>query len=366
MRKLILLLATAATLAACQQEQGYVIKGNVEGAENGDTIILSKAIGRSVLPLDTAIIQNYTFEFKGMADSVATTAVVSYKPGEKDGMGIIFFLENGHIYLRLTSSDDSAVGTPCNNAYQEVRSQLGDLYQQKEIIYNQLSDTTLTDQQRQAKLEESDKLDEQSIEVMKEGAIRNITNPVGLYLLKQCSPYFELGDLEEILPQVPAAYQSDSLIIKLTSKADILRSTAKGKPFTDFEMKTPEGKPVKLSDYAGKGKVVLIDFWASWCPPCRREMPNLVQLYAQYKNKGFEIVGVSLDHSAEAWKNGIEKLNITWPQMSDLKYWKSQGAALYGVNSIPHTVLLDGNGVILERGLYGDGLKEKLAALFQE
>ena len=107
-----------------------------------------------------------------------------------------------------------------------------------------------------------------------------------------------------------------------------MKATAVGQKFTDFEMQTPEGKTVKLSDYVGKGKVVLVDFWASWCGPCRREMPNLVEAYAKYKNKNFEIVGVSLDQSADAWKEAIKKLNITWPQMSDLKYWNCEGAQL--------------------------------------
>ena len=95
--------------------------------------------------------------------------------------------------------------------------------------------------------------------------------------------------------------------------------------------------------------------------PCRREMPNLVEAYAKYKNKNFEIVGVSLDQSADAWKEAIKKLNITWPQMSDLKYWNCEGAQLYAVSSIPHTVLIDGEGTILARGLHGDELQEKIA-----
>ena len=131
--------------------------------------------------------------------------------------------------------------------------------------------------------------------------------------------------------------------------------------FVDFEMQTPEGKTVKLSDYVGKGKVVLVDFWASWCGPCRREMPNLVETYAKYKGKNFEIVGVSLDQDGAAWKEAIKKLDMTWPQMSDLKFWQSEGAQLYAVNSIPHTVLIDGSGKIIARGLHGEELQAKIA-----
>ena len=94
-------------------------------------------------------------------------------------------------------------------------------------------------------------------------------------------------------------------------------------------------------------------------------MPNLVEAYAQYKNKGFEIVGVSLDQSGEAWKDAIEKLSITWPQMSDLKYWNCEGAQLYAVSSIPHTVLIDGEGTIIARGLHGEELQTKLAEVLK-
>ena len=118
---------------------------------------------------------------------------------------------------------------------------------------------------------------------------------------------------------------------------------------------------MKLSDYVGKGKVVLVDFWASWCGPCRREMPNLVEAYAKYKDKNFEIVGVSLDQDGAAWKEAIKKMDMTWPQMSDLRFWQSEGAQLYAVNSIPHTVLIDGSGKIIARGLHGEELQAKIA-----
>ena len=111
-------------------------------------------------------------------------------------------------------------------------------------------------------------------------------------------------------------------------------------------MADPKGEVHQLSEFVGNGKVVLIDFWASWCPPCRKEMPHLVELYKQYKNKGFEIVGISLDSKPEAWAKGVKDLNITWTQLSDLKGWQNAGAALYGVNSIPHTVLVDKDGTI--------------------
>ena len=135
--------------------------------------------------------------------------------------------------------------------------------------------------------------------------------------------------------------------------------------YTNLTMENPEGQEVSLSDYVGNGKLVLIDFWATWCGPCRREMPNIVSLYDKYKNKGFEIVGVSFDHNAEAWRNGIKQMNMTWPQMSDLKGWQSEGGAVYGISSIPYTILISGDGTIVARNLQGEELYDKIEELLK-
>ena len=138
-----------------------------------------------------------------------------------------------------------------------------------------------------------------------------------------------------------------------------------GNPYTNIVSKDPNGNTVALANYVGNGKYVLLDFWASWCPDCRVEMPALVELYAAYKDKNFEIVGYSLDRDKDAWIKGIETLNMTWPQLSDCDYWNSQGAKLYAVQFIPQTVLINPEGMIIERGLEIGALKEKLADLIK-
>jgi peroxiredoxin len=142
------------------------------------------------------------------------------------------------------------------------------------------------------------------------------------------------------------------------------KRTAIGQPFPDITLKTPDDKSVSISDYAGKGKYVLLDFWAAWCGPCRQANPRVVELYKRYKDKGFEIIGISLDRGKKEWVEAIKADNLTWHHMSDLGYWQSAAAKLYSVSSIPHTVLLDREGIIIAKGLHVVELEKKLSELF--
>lgn len=367
MKKLTYLVIAAAAIGmiACTggKKAGYVITGTVEGAVDGDTVFLQEVAGRQLNKLDTAIIANGTFTFEGVQDSTVNR-YLTCKTGDM-GLSMDFFLENGAINVALTKDNDSATGTKNNDAYQEVRSQVSALALKMNALYETMSDSTLTEAQKEAKIEELNKMREEMGAIQLEGIKKNITNPVGVEMFKQNYYNLSTAENEALLQQVPANFQTDKVILKIKEITERQKKTAVGEKFTDFAMLTPDGKPVKLSDYVGKGKVVLVDFWASWCGPCIREMPNLIEAYKQYKGKKFEIVGVSLDQSNDAWKESIKKLGITWPQMSDLKSWNNEGAQLYAVNGIPHVVLIDGDGTIIARGLHGEELKAKLAEVLK-
>lgn len=365
MKKTIFLFATAAIFAACSGNKGYTVTGTVEGANEGDTIYLITSNGQQYIPMATTTIQNGTFTFKGTQDTATVCYLTDNLPGTFNAIAVDFFLENGKIQAKLSENGSTVSGTPNNDAYQEIRNQANDLSLQMSALYDSMADTTLTEEQRQANIEKMGSIQEQMITVMKDGIRKNITNAAGIHLLKQNYYYMDVNELAPLMPQIPATYDNDEAIIKIKDNVEKMKATAVGQKFTDFEMQAPDGKAVKLSDYAGKGKVVLVDFWASWCGPCRAEMPNVVAAYKKYQSKGFGIVGVSLDRDAEAWKKAIKDLNITWPQMSDLKAWDCEGAKLYGVRSIPATVLVDQEGTIIARNLRGDAIEAKLAELLK-
>ncbi|MDR0972790.1 MAG: AhpC/TSA family protein [Prevotellaceae bacterium] len=332
-------MAVAMLMAACGGgTKGYDIKGTVESGADGDVVYLAERVGRQYNYLDSAMIAGGTFVLSGQLPGDEALVRYLVAPKAKITTGII--VEPGTIIATLGRTS-KITGTPMNEAYGAFNEKTAEI-----------------------------ETEEAMADLLREELEKYIATPVGYMILRNNFYYLPYPEIGAYIERLPISLQAEPYMVQLKEKVKEAEKTAVGKPFTDLVMKTPEGNEIKLSDYLGKGKYVLVDFWASWCPPCREETPKLVALYKKYKGDKFEIVGISFDRpeangGLEAWKKGIVDLGITWPQMSDLKYWDSEGATVYAVSSIPHLMLVGPDGVIMERGLSADKATAKIEELLK-
>jgi thiol-disulfide isomerase/thioredoxin len=208
-------------------------------------------------------------------------------------------------------------------------------------------------------MNEIEKLNKRFAKVVVETTEKNIDNEFGYFLLTYYPE--ELIDNEtrlRLIEKLSDERRQRDAIKQIEASIRQSSKTAEGATIPNFAQATPEGDELSIMTEVSKNKITVIDFWASWCGPCRQEMPFMLALYADNKDRGLGIVGVSLDKDKDAWLNAIKTLKLPWPQMSDLKYWDNAAAKAFNINSIPHTVVVDQKGKILRRGLRGEELKQ--------
>ena len=359
MRKLLLsIVAASMTLAACNAQSGYKVTGTVEGMPDGKAIIAT-VNGSTLDTLAKADVKNGSFEFTGnVSEPTGAYIMVIGQRG-----AIPFMLENANITISAGQAGLTVTGS------------------EGQKIYDQFMAINATAQQEAMKLQQEYQAangDQAKIQAIQEAYAKLMTdvqaketelikaNPdsyVSAFVIASGMGQMEYEQLKErynLLGEKAKAGAQGKAIAAQIAK---LESTAIGQIAPNFTITTPEGESISLYDI--KGKVKLIDFWASWCGPCRGENPHVVEIYKEYHPKGLEIFGVSLDNNKEAWVKAIADDGLVWKHGSDLKGWQSAPAQLYSVTGIPHTVLLNENNKIIAKNLRGDELKQKIAELLK-
>jgi peroxiredoxin len=343
------------------KNNNYTISGVIKNLQV-DQIILQEIQVNNMVAIDTATVNNEgKFEFKGTA-SEASYVLINFGPYRN-----VFLVIEPDAKIKVDIDAGKTLTYTVKNSPASAdlakMANLNSTYNQKILDLNEKLVSSSINNEERAKLsaEVSNLMAE--LKVKSQEQIKTLQTPIAkIFTIEMLQVDADLATEESILAAIEKKPASKWYSI-YKSKAQARLRTAVGAKAPDITLNTPEGEPLSLSSL--KGKYVLIDFWASWCRPCRRENPNVVKVYNQYKDKGFEILGVSLDKNASSWNNAIAADGLTWKHVSDLKGWQSSAASLYSVSSIPQTILLDKDGKIIAKNLRGAELEKKLASILQ-
>ena len=361
----ILTLAVAALgLFSCS---GNTVKYNVTGVnapEDGAAVYLVDAL--SSQPIDSAVVAGGTFQMKGKADKEAFLNL------NVEGTGWTFMFFNDGVPVKADLSNNTLSGSDLNNRVTEADLKTDAMYQQYNAFIDEIS--ALPEEEQDAKMPEYrewfNKLRDCYLSVVED----NKDNLVPVAFIQNIRSLAGPDKFNELVNS-DAPFASHPYVLDLKRRIEESEAKMKeaeekkqaiiGQKFLDLEEADPDGNMHKLSEYVGQGKWVLVDFWASWCGPCKGEMPNVVAAYKKYHDRGFDIVGLSFDREKEPWVAAITEWEMPWIHLSDLKYWKSIASDVYNVNSIPDNLLIDPEGTVIARGLRGEDLEAKLAEVIK-
>ena len=362
MKKLLFIFAAALMAASCGSGDGYTIKGTITGDSdklvNGTAYLFNRDGDNPVR--DTVEIINGKFKFTGTVTSPEPFIItVDGVPGM-----LSIFLENAG--FTVTASEDNLAEATVTggaaqtmmNRYNDGAKAIAEKYAIEDVVkVLRSADATEEDKDAASKTYEEYQAE---VESMKDALVAEApVSHFALFFLTQDYYYMDVNELAEKVAAYKAdpAFAGNNMLAKVDNYVQKELALAPGNPAPDFTLNNTKGNPLTLSDVYKKNKVTMVDFWASWCPPCRAFNPELVKIYKKYHKMGLEIVGVSLDRDHDAWLKGIKDDKLTWYHVSDLKYWQSEVGKLYNVNYIPQNTFVDAEGNIIGRKVAEDEIE---------
>jgi peroxiredoxin len=372
MKKLLLSAAAFIPAILFAQDTKYTIQGNVGTLNKPAKVYLQYRKDGKTLS-DSVTLKDGKFMFKGDAGATPTSARLWFNP-TASGLGAAedshsIYLEPGVITVTTTdllahAKVEGPKTNQENELYRAALKPVDDGYDALDAKEKAAGEAAKSEEFKNGIRKEEKALTNQWNGINKQFIKDHPDSYISLTALQSYAYSADYADIAPLYESLTPVIKESVAGKKFGDLMPKLKAVALGATAPEFAEADTAGKMVSLSSF--RGKYVLIDFWASWCGPCRAENPNVVKAYGQYKDKNFTIVGVSLDKptAKKAWLEAIHKDGLAWTQLSDLKFWDSKAAAMYAVKGIPQNFLLDSNGKIIAKNLRGDDLNDKLAELF--
>lgn len=352
----LLILILLSLTSACERTN-YTIKGTVPSANEGDTVFLQQRKGNLLETVDTSIVHNKMFSFTGYEDSIMPHAITY--ANEKEDYFVPIVIEPGNITVTLEERYRIG-GTHYNNLLQNYYNRLNYYEKQIDFYTHRIPPYTYLNKKSALIIAKIKKLNALCNDLVFNTIQKNINNPISVILILRDNYLLNSTQIEELTGMFPENVRQLPKIRNLQKNSIEDNHTALGKVFINFTLPTLNGRKLILKDVVTTHRLTFIDFWASWCVPCCKELPEIENLYKKYKKKNFTILGVSLDTDFKQWHSAVYKYHLTYPQVSDLKGFNGEVSRNYYIRTIPRNYLINQNGTIVGKDIPAEALEEAL------